>query len=89
MRQITALWTQRSGRGPRRALLMSVWTAGTVPVQSSCQSGLAKVAEYQRRGLVHFHAVIRFDGPDGPTTPPPGWATTDVLDRAVHHAAKR
>ena len=48
----------------------------------------AKVAEYQRRGIVHFHAVIRFDGPDGPTTPPPGWATTDVLDRAVHHAAQ-
>ena len=31
----------------------------------------AKVAEYQRRGLVHFHAVIRLDGPDGPTDPPP------------------
>ncbi|MCP9968457.1 hypothetical protein LUX57_27595 [Actinomadura madurae] len=30
----------------------------------------AKVAEYQRRGVVHFHAVIRFDGPNGPTTPP-------------------
>jgi hypothetical protein len=24
----------------------------------------AKAAEYQRRGLVHFHAVIRLDGPD-------------------------
>ena len=23
----------------------------------------AKVAEYQRRGLVHFHALIRLDGP--------------------------
>ncbi len=31
----------------------------------------AKVAEYQRRGLVHFHAVIRLDGPDGPADPPP------------------
>jgi hypothetical protein len=48
----------------------------------------AKVAEYQRRGVVHFHVVIRFDGPDGPTTSPPGWATTDVLDRAVRHAAQ-
>ena len=34
----------------------------------------AKVAEYQRRGLVHFHAVVRLDGPDGPTTAPPAWA---------------
>jgi hypothetical protein len=48
----------------------------------------AKVAEYQRRGVVHFHAVIRFDGSDGPTTSPPGWATADVLDRAVRHAAQ-
>nr|WP_311132036.1 replication initiator [Nonomuraea gerenzanensis] len=30
----------------------------------------AKVAEYQARGLVHFHAVIRLDGPDGPTDRP-------------------
>lgn len=26
----------------------------------------AKVAEFQARGLVHFHALIRVDGPDGP-----------------------
>ena len=31
----------------------------------------AKVAEYQRRGLVHFHAVVRLDGPDGPADPAP------------------
>jgi hypothetical protein len=46
----------------------------------------AKVAEYQRRGVVHFHAVIRLDGPDGPTSPPPAWATADVLAHAVQHA---
>ncbi|GAB2814496.1 replication initiator protein RepSA [Actinoallomurus bryophytorum] len=48
----------------------------------------AKVAEYQRRGIVHFHAVIRFDGPDGPTSTPPGWADSDRLADAVHHAAQ-
>jgi len=47
----------------------------------------AKVAEYQRRGVVHLHAVIRLDGPDGPASPPPSWATADVLARAVRHAA--
>ncbi|MBC6462421.1 replication initiator [Actinomadura sp. HBU206391] len=47
----------------------------------------AKVAEYQRRGVVHFHAVIRFDGPDGPTSPPPAWATHEVLADAVDQAA--
>ncbi|MFF5309415.1 replication initiator [Streptomyces massasporeus] len=44
----------------------------------------AKVVEYQKRGLVHFHAVIRLDGPDGSTTPPPPSATVVVLtDQAV------
>jgi hypothetical protein len=47
----------------------------------------AKVAEYQRRGLVHFHAVIRLDGPDGPGTAPPGWATTPLLADTVRTAA--
>ncbi|MGV9773544.1 replication initiator [Streptosporangium sp. NPDC003464] len=47
----------------------------------------AKVAEYQRRGVVHFHAVIRLDGPDGPTSAPPAWATADALADAVRHAA--
>ncbi|WP_179826484.1 replication initiator [Streptosporangium sandarakinum] len=46
----------------------------------------AKVAEYQRRGVVHFHAVIRLDGPDGPASPPPAWASADVLADAVRHA---
>ncbi|RZD57179.1 replication initiation protein [Streptomyces albidoflavus] len=48
-----------------------------------------KVAEYQKRGAVHFHAVIRFDGPDGPDSPPPAWATLDLLTDAIHAAANR
>jgi hypothetical protein len=47
----------------------------------------AKVAEYQKRGVVHFHAVIRLDGPDGPHTEPPTWATADLLARAITLAA--
>jgi hypothetical protein len=47
----------------------------------------AKVAEYQRRGVVHFHAIIRLDGSDGPNTPPPAWATADLLTESVRHAA--
>jgi hypothetical protein len=48
-----------------------------------------KVAEYQRRGAVHFHAVIRIDGPDGPGSLPPAWATTDFLERVIRAAARR
>jgi hypothetical protein len=49
----------------------------------------AKVAEYQHRGLIHFHAVIRLDGPDGPDDPAPAWAHPDVLTAAVRAAAER
>ncbi|MFI9082372.1 replication initiator protein RepSA, partial [Streptomyces sioyaensis] len=48
-----------------------------------------KVAEYQKRGAIHFHAVIRFDGPDGPDTAPPAWATYDLLTDALKAAAAR
>ncbi|GAA0970279.1 replication initiator protein RepSA [Acrocarpospora macrocephala] len=47
----------------------------------------AKVAEYQRRGVVHLHAVIRLDGPAGPGSPPPIWATEEALADAVRRAA--
>ncbi|MFD8807590.1 replication initiator [Streptomyces sp. NPDC059597] len=47
----------------------------------------AKVAEYQKRGAVHFHAVIRIDGPEGGDTPPPAWATAELLTDAIHAAA--
>ncbi|MFD8506394.1 replication initiator protein RepSA [Streptomyces sp. NPDC059687] len=46
-----------------------------------------KVAEFQKRGAVHFHAVIRIDGPDGPDTPPPAWATVELLTEAIRAAA--
>ncbi|WP_406173570.1 replication initiator [Streptomyces sp. NBC_00996] len=49
----------------------------------------AKVAEYQKRGQVHFHAVIRLDGPTGPTSTPPAWVTVQLLDHAVRAAATR
>ncbi|MFJ2718952.1 replication initiator protein RepSA [Streptomyces sp. NPDC087437] len=46
-----------------------------------------KVAEFQKRGAVHFHAVIRLDGPEGPETPPPTWATVDLLADSIRAAA--
>ncbi|WP_370069522.1 replication initiator protein RepSA [Streptacidiphilus sp. MAP5-3] len=49
----------------------------------------AKVAEYQKRGAVHFHAVIRIDGPEGTDDTPPAWATVDLLTDAIRAAARR
>jgi hypothetical protein len=52
----------------------------------------AKVAEYQKRGVVHFHAIIRLDaatdcGCPACVAPPPAGFTADLLERAVRQAA--
>jgi hypothetical protein len=52
----------------------------------------AKVAEYQRRGAVHFHAIFRLDaasdcGCPSCVAPPPAEFTADVLERAVRRVA--
>ncbi|MEU8523647.1 replication initiator [Streptomyces sp. NPDC048577] len=57
--------------------------------RSVLRLSFAKVAEYQQRGLVHFHAVIRLDGPDGTSQPPPPYATVAVLAEAARAAAAR
>ncbi|GAA1594156.1 plasmid replication initiator protein [Actinomadura kijaniata] len=50
-----------------------------------------KVAEFQARGAVHFHALLRLDGhlradPEALRPPPPGLTVTDLAD-AVEYAA--
>src|SRR5207302_476259 len=44
-----------------------------------------KVAEYQARGVVHFHGIVRLDGP-ADREPPPLWASPEVLEAAVRSA---
>ncbi|MFF1870312.1 replication initiator protein RepSA [Kitasatospora herbaricolor] len=56
--------------------------------RDACRVSFGKVAEYQRRGAVHFHAVIRLDGPEGADTPPPAWASVGLLDDAIRSAAR-
>ncbi|MFE1475869.1 replication initiator protein RepSA [Streptomyces cyaneofuscatus] len=46
-----------------------------------------KVAEFQKRGAVHFHAVVRLDGPDGADSAPPSWASVQLLSEAIRAAA--
>src|SRR6266702_121900 len=52
-----------------------------------------KVAEYQARGAVHFHAVFRLDGRDptnpGAVLPPPEVSSVELLERAIREAAER
>lgn len=87
------LWHAHAGRlwdrfttGVRRCLA----TAGGVPrsrLGEHLVVSFAKVAEYQKRAAVHFHAVVRLDGPSGPGDPPPDWATGELLTDAVRAAA--
>jgi hypothetical protein len=52
----------------------------------------AKVAEYQKRGAIHFHAIIRLDaatdcGCPACVAPPPVGFTAELLEAAVRRAA--
>jgi len=52
----------------------------------------AKVAEYQKRGAVHFHAILRLDaatacGCPAGIAPPPAGFTADLLEASVQQAA--
>lgn len=54
-----------------------------------------KVAEYQRRGVIHFHAIIRLDAPPDPDSDEPTYrppllrVTTADLAAAVRTAARQ
>jgi hypothetical protein len=48
-----------------------------------------KVAEFQARGLVHFHVIVRLDGPDGPHQPPPEGLTLETLTAAIEAATRQ
>ncbi|MEC3994641.1 replication initiator protein RepSA [Actinacidiphila sp. DG2A-62] len=54
-----------------------------------CRVSFGKVAEFQKRGAVHFHAIVRLDGPEGPDTAPPSWASAGLLDEAIRAAVGR
>lgn len=78
---IGALW-DRFVRQVRRELAKRAGV-GRGELSAHARVSFAKVTEYQRRGSVHLHAVIRIDGPDGPGDPAPSWASVALLTAAV------
>ena len=87
--QAGELW-RRTTMAVLRAIRRTAKKRGIDP--ASVKVGFGKVAEMQRRGVVHFHAVLRLDGhdPDDPgrvLQPPDGLVLDDLAD-AVNHAAK-
>ncbi len=56
-------------------------------LRRSLRISYAKVAEYQQRGAIHLHAVIRLDGACGPDSEPPAWVGPDMLAEVIRTAA--
>jgi hypothetical protein len=75
------LWNASVGRLWDRAVTytaLEVAKRAGIPVRElrgHVRISFAKVAEYQHRGSVHLHAVVRLDGPGGPDDPAPSWGT--------------
>ena len=47
-----------------------------------------KVTEFQRRGLAHFHVVLRADGAGEPFSSPPSYLTAAVLTQVITSVVK-
>lgn len=86
------LWQAHAGRLWNRFTLATrrhlATTAGlgVRKLGEEARVSFVRVAEFQRRGLVHLHAVVRLDGPGGPADPPPEWGTVELLADAVRSA---
>jgi hypothetical protein len=57
--------------------------------RSVARVAYAKVAEFQARGLVHFHAIVRLDGAKDRAMPPGVAVSADELADAIRTAAGR
>ena len=79
------LWRRFTTYLPRQLARLAGLTQKTL--RDSCRVRYVKVAEYQARGVIHFHAVIRLDAPGEDYQPPPGRFTTALLCDAITRAA--
>ncbi len=93
--EAAALWNASLGALWRRTItylpreLAALCGLSVAALRAQARIAYAKVAEFQARGSVHVHAVIRLDGPDGPGTAPTGGATAERLAGAVARTAAR
>jgi hypothetical protein len=83
------LW-RRTTIALQRALARQVGL-GEAALRQVVRVGYAKVAEFQRRGAIHFHAVIRLDAATncrcpGCLAPPPEPFTAALLEDALRQA---
>lgn len=79
---------RRTGQNIARELARSLGLTQTV-FRRLASVQYVKVAEYQHRGLIHFHAMIRLDGREGPGSAPALDVDAPRLAAAVIAAARR
>ena len=72
-----------------RRLLAEASGLSQVNLRQVAQVHYLKVAELQRRGLVHMHVVIRLDGSGGPDDAVPEWMSSALLTSVVKEAVRR
>lgn len=82
----SALWDRTMVR-LRRTLAMEAGLP-SISLGQVAHVEFLKVAEVQRRGLVHFHIVLRADGSRGPETEPPEWLTVARLAESFVSAVR-
>jgi hypothetical protein len=89
------LWNALAGELWRRTTI-GVWrelaaVAGSSPrwLGTVARLSFAKVVEYQRRGVVHFHAVVRLDGAGEGCPRPPTDLDAGVLQASLLRAAPK
>jgi hypothetical protein len=57
-------------------------------LKSAAQIHYLKVAELQRRGLVHFHVILRADGPGDIAEPVPSWLSIELLRHVIRRSVR-
>jgi hypothetical protein len=82
---VPRLW-ERTSLELYRAAARAAGTS-TKELRATVRLSYMKVVEFQRRGLVHLHVVVRADGQDGPSQPPPVWLDATVLTSCLRAAA--
>jgi len=80
-----ALWRRFTTYVPRHLARLLGLTQKHL--RSLARLRFVRVAEYQARGVVHFHAVIRLDAAGQDYQPPPPGITAALLCQAIEQAA--
>jgi len=79
------LWRRFTTYLPRHLARLAGLTS--TQLAELAQARYVKVAEYQARGVIHYHALIRLDAPGEDYQPPPPGLDTDLLCQAITSAA--